>query len=247
MFVHTSMPAHIAAPRLHPTEPAPVRPPRPPLFNGTLSFSRFASFVLAQGAAKEIEVSTIRAEQGLYSGALDYWALFRNQVAIHHQYPAARPGAGALEATIDLAPADRQWHYARAVAEYRRFLMGRTVSWLAEPRQALWLAKGLRLRVNPELHLLIDGAPVVVKLYLRAPRAQALTAEVGEALAHVLDTTHGHLGFPMVFDVLRGAVFGPPRSAAEARKRLQGEAFAFVDIWSSLDNSANTEPLPAVP
>ncbi|MEM9134907.1 MAG: hypothetical protein AAGE88_21365 [Actinomycetota bacterium] len=217
-----------------------------PLAGGPLSMSRFAAFLQAAASDKAAEAAMIRREQGLYTAALDYWALLRSQIVVHHQYPP-NDGRGALDAAVELAPIDRQWQYARAVAEYRRFLTGRRVALIGQPRPALWLDRGVQVQVNPELQLVVDGDPMVVKLYLRSPSAQALSPGTADALAHLLDLTHGHLGLPVVFDVFRGRVFGPPRLAGPATVRLRDEARALAQLWSELDGHAPTERLPTVP
>lgn len=213
---------------------------------GPISLSRFAAFCQADGSDKDAEVAMIKREQGLYSGALDYWALLRAQILAHHEFPPS-PDGGALDAAVQLAPDERRWQYARAVAEYRQFLAGRTVSLIGRPRPAVWLHRGLQVQVNPELHLMVDGGPLLIKLYLRSPSAQALSSDTAEALVQLIDSTHGHLGLPLVFDVFRGRVFGPPRWAQPAADRLQAEAAAFVAIWSELEGQAPTEQLPTVP
>ncbi len=240
------MPVHIAAPSLHPlgSRSVPGRPGSGP--GEAISFSRFASFVIADDADdKEVAVAVTRRELGRYSNALDYWALLRTQIVAHHRFRAG-PDGGALDAAVELAPVERRWHYARAVAEYRALLGGRSVAWLGSPKPALWLAEGLQVRVNPELHLSVDGAPLVIKLFLRWPESQAVTPDGAAALVHLLDTTHGHLGLPVLFDVLRGRAFGPPRTARRADPRLRAEARALVGLWTRLDGEAPTEPIPAV-
>lgn len=214
--------------------------------DGPISLSRFAAFLQADGQDKAAEVAMIRREHGLYTPAIDYWALLRAQIVAHHQYPPS-PDGGALDAAVELAPSDRQWQYARAVAEYRHFLAGRAVALIGRPRPALWVSQGIQVQVNPELHLTIDGGPVVVKLYLRSPSAQALSSDVAETLAQLLDVTHAHLGLPVVFDVLRGRLFGPPRASDPAMARLRTEAATFASIWSELDSAELTERLPALP
>lgn len=207
--------------------------------------SRFAAFLQADGKDKQAKVAMIRREHGLYTPAIDYWALLRAQILAHHQYPPS-PQGGALDAAVELAPSERQWHYARAVAEYRHFLAGRSVTLIGRPRSALWVSQGIQLQVNPELHLTIDGSPVVAKLYLRSASNQALSTEVAEALAQLLDVTHAHLGRPVVFDVFRGRLFGPPRSPRPAMARLRAEAAAFANAWSELDDAEPTERLPVL-
>ena len=107
----------------------------------------------------------------------------------------------------------------------------RRVEWVGQPRRAVWLADPLRIRVDPELHVTIDGDPHVIKLYLKAHPSEALTQRTANPLAWLLDHCHGHLGRPLVLDVLRGRAFGLTGHGRDYESLLRAQAAAFVSLW----------------
>ncbi len=203
-----------------------------------ISLSQFYPFVLADSLAKRTRAESIRRVHAVPSPAVDYWRLFRLNVVAHHQLQAdPRPeppdAVDPLDAAVELAGPDRQEHYGAAVANYRRFVGRRRVEWVGQPRRAVWLADDLRLRVDPELHVTIDGDPHVVKLWLKADPALALTQRTANPLVWLLASCHGHLGRPVVLDVLRGRAFGLTRPRVDHEVLLRAQAAAFLSLWQA--------------
>ncbi|MEM7275770.1 MAG: hypothetical protein AAF547_22030 [Actinomycetota bacterium] len=197
-----------------------------------ISLNQFFPFVLADSLAKRSELRSIRRTRGVYTPAVDYWRLLRLQIVAYHQF---RPGPGldALSTAVELAHPDRREHYATAVTNYRRFLGRKRVQWLGTPRRAVWLADELKVRVNPELHVTINEEPHVVKLFLKADPRWALTQRTANPLAYLLHACHGHLGRPLVVDVLRGRAFGLTRQNVDYDALLRAQAAAFTSLWES--------------
>ena len=204
-----------------------------------VSINQFFPFVLADSMAKRSELGAIKRTQGLYTPAVDYWRLLRLQIAAHHQF---RPGPGpdALDTAIELAHPARKAHYSTAVAGYRKFLGRKRIEWIDKPRRGIWLADELQVRVNPELHVTINGEPYVIKLYLRSDPKWALSQRTANPLAYLIDSCHGHLGKPLVVDVLRGRAFGLTRQGFDYESMLRAQAAAFLSLWGSQPPRSST-------
>ena len=207
----------------------------PATLDSPISLNQFFPFVLADSMAKRTELLAIKRTQGLYTPAVDYWRLLRLQIAAHPQFEPG-PGPDALDTAIELAHPDRKDHYTTAVANYRRFLGRKNVEWIDRPRRAIWLADQLEVRVNPELHVTINGDPHVVKLYLRADPRWALNQRTANPLAWLLHDCHGHLGRPLVIDVMRGRAFGLTRQNYDYDSMLRAQAAAFLSLWRSQES-----------
>lgn len=204
-----------------------------------ISLNQFFPFVLADSMAKRSELRSIKRTHGLYTPAVDYWRLLRLQIVAHHQFMPG-PGPDALDTAIELAHPDRKDHYVQAVANYRRFLGRKRVQWLDKPRRGIWLADELAVRVNPELHVTINGEPHVVKLYLRSDPKAALTQRTANPMAYLVQTCHGHLGRPLVVDVMRGKAFGLTRQGFDYESMLRAQAAAFLSLWGSQAPGSDT-------
>lgn len=203
--------------------------------DGPVSLNQFFPFVLADSMAKRSELRSIKRTRGVYTPAVDYWRLLRLQIAAYHQFRQG-PGMDALSTAVELAHPDRKAHYTTAVRNYRSFLGRKKIEWLDTPRRAVWLADDLAVRVNPELHVTINGEPHVVKLYLKADKKWALSQRTANPLAYLISTCHGHLGKPLVVDVMRGKAFGLTRHNVDYESLLRAQAAAFTSLWGAQPN-----------
>ncbi len=224
-----------------PTDPDLTRP---------VSLSQFYPFLLADSVAKRSRTESIRRVHAIPSPAVDYWRLLRLQIVAHHQIassPRPEPATAVdpLDGAIELAGPDRVETYAAAVANYRRFLGRKEIEWIDQPRRAIWLADRLKLRVDPELHVTIGGDPHVIKLYLKADPKLALNQRTANPLAWLLQHCHGHLGRPLVLDLVRGRAFGLSRHGGDQESLLRAQAAAFVSLWESGQSAGGAETAAA--
>lgn len=208
----------------------------PPTLDRPIPISQFHPFLLADATAKRSQVESIRRVLAVPSPAVDYWRLLRLQIAAHHltasdPRPEPPDAVDPLDAAIELAGPDRERNYTTAVEQYRRFLGSRRIAWVDQPRRAMWLAGPVKLRVDPELHITINGEPHVAKLYLKAEPGLALNQRRANPLAWLLHTCHGHLGRPLVIDVLRGRAFGLTRHGQDHAAVLRAQGEAFASLW----------------
>lgn len=213
-----------------------IRPSTDPDLTRPVSLSQFYPFVLADSMAKRSRTESIRRVHAIPSPAIDYWRLLRLQIVAHHQIassprPEPADAVAPLDGAIELAGTDRLENYTQAVTNYRRFLGRKQIEWIDQPRRAIWLADRLKLRVDPELHVTIDGDPHVIKLYLKADPKMALNQRTANPLAWLLQNCHGHLGRPLVLDLLRGRAFGLTRHGGDHEATLRAQAAAFVSLW----------------
>lgn len=206
-----------------------------PTIDSPISLTQFFPFVLADSIGKRAELRAIKRSHGQYTPAVDYWRLLRLQITAHHQFeqPTGPGEPDALDTALELTHPDRLANYRVAVAQYRRFAGRKEIEWIGRPRRGMWLADGLQVRVDPELHVTIDGEPHVVKLYLKVDRRWALTQRTANPLAYLLHSCHGHLGVPLVIDLMRGRAFGLTRHGVDYESMLRAQAAAFVSLWES--------------
>jgi hypothetical protein len=168
-----------------------------------------------------------------YHPAKDYWRGLRNGIVGAHQPGGTTDDLAALPGRVTEAKAAL---YAQGVAGYRRFLGRKSVSWF-EPQSGEWVAHGLRVRLNPELGLVIDGAPHHVKLYMkREPLRRVSVQPLLYLLSQVPAGPSG--ATPLVVDVQRGKGFAPDARTQRVGPLLAGEAAAFVAMWRDLDRAA---------
>ncbi len=204
----------------------------PTSLDTTISLTQFLPFVLADSTSKRAELRAIRRSYGYYTPAIDYWRLLRLQVVAFHEFEPG-PGPDALTMAMELAHPDRKVNYETAVANYRTFLGRKKIEWISQPPRALWETDDLQVRINPELHVAINGEPHVIKLYLKTDPKMALNQRSANLMAYLIETSHGHLGKPLVVDLQRGRAFGLTRPDVDYESLLRAQAAAFTSLWAS--------------
>ena len=122
---------------------------------------------------------------GEYEPATDFWRPLRNAIAAFYQSPE---GDKRSLAEFLVPISDRKvGRYQAAMAGHARFARRKEIHGFRAP-SATWEVGALRVRINPEIGLHIDGRRFISKLYFKAEplsrgRAQALIALMEEDTA----------------------------------------------------------------
>ena len=200
-----------------------------------ISLTTFIDFAAKSGTRR---ITCVREARALYDQdyhpARDFWRGLRQAIIALHQGDGARAD---LDALLLRVPSRKSERYEQSIAGYKRFLGRHELSWF-EPPHTRWDSGNLSVRVNPELGLLIDGEPHLVKLYMK--QASIAKFEMDAMLYLLRQSTPPHLdgATPLVVDVARGKSFRPTREISELGALLDGEAAAFVAMWREFDAAA---------
>jgi hypothetical protein len=121
-----------------------------------VSLTTFVDFVSKSGTRRLTCVREARSQyEEDYHPAKDYWRGLRNAIVNLHQDDRPREDLGGLLGRVPSRKVDR---YTECVTGYKKFMGRRAFEWF-EPPHTRWEARGLNVRVNPELGLRIDGTP----------------------------------------------------------------------------------------
>jgi hypothetical protein len=94
-----------------------------------------------------------------------------------------------------------------------------------------WKSGSLRVAVNPELHVDINGTPHLIKLYFKGDKLSKQKADVSLHLLQTMAPTGTTVG---LLDVRRSRLIAPTRVIAGMDALLKAEAVAFVSLWGSV-------------
>ena len=146
-----------------------------------ISLTDFVDFVTRAGMPKLTKVKQLK-HRGEYGPFSDFYRPLREAVIAAHQ---RRQGKAAIPAAALPAVAEdrRRRHYDELCAAYLAW-WGRQELDYFPPPTALLRRGDLTVSVNPELGLLIDRRPHVIKLYFKEPPLTKRYAEVAAALMH---------------------------------------------------------------
>jgi hypothetical protein len=189
-----------------------------------VSLTYFVDFVLSSGTPKLTGVREYKERRDELSK--DFYRPMREAIVEMHR-------KGQRFAILDdVAPTQaverRRRIYPGVAAGYQRFLASRDVRWF-EPPQASYQLGDLELNVNPELGLVIDGRPHLVKLHMRCERIASRRAAVmlGLLSAGLASAEHEIA----VLDVQRGKLHTAATPDPRIDVLVRGEAAAFMSMF----------------
>jgi hypothetical protein len=185
-------------------------------------------FAAATGAAKVREVQ--RAKQQYdheYNPATDYWFSLRTAIVRLHEQGAP---SSRLDALVPGLSPTRVVNYVACIDAYKVWLSLHRVESLGSHRKN-WRNGELIVGVNPELHVRLDDAPHLIKLYFRAPEISRARLDVALQLLRLTappETTAA------VLDIRRGRLHVARSATTGLDALLAGEAASFLSIWQQL-------------
>lgn len=195
-----------------------------------VSLTTFIDFTSANGHSKLTVIR--RAKENMdrqYLPSQDYYSYLRDEVV--DLLKRGRP-KGELDQVFRLAPTARHDNYRDRVDGLKRWMGTKSFQWL-DPIYGVWSESGLDVRVNPELHVLINGTPHVVKLYWKS---DPLSKRRADPTLHLLDKVcaSGASATPAILDVQNSKLFVKTVVKPKMDLYLRTEAQAFMTLWDSL-------------
>ena len=199
-----------------------------------VSLTDFLDFVARTGSPRLTKVREVQRRDD-YEPHVDFWKPLRDGIVRFHRNGS--PSKHQLDALVTEATSKRRPRYAESIQGYKKFLGRKDVTWF-KPPVGNWTQHGLRIRVNPELGLMVNGTRHIVKLYFKKKQLKKLHGAdmiillMHEALSRRVD---GATRFA-VLDVARGKLFSETSPSDELLPLLVGEAACFVSIWEDLQS-----------
>jgi len=126
----------------------------------SLGLTQFIKYTLKGSGAQANMVRKIKY-QDEYHPAFDYWKTLRDGIIKYH---SENHDSDYLYELISSVDQKKQENYRNAINEYLKFFKKKEVAWF-DPGKAYWSINDVLIRSNPELGLIIDGHPYLIKLY----------------------------------------------------------------------------------
>lgn len=196
-----------------------------------LSLTDFIDFAIKSGTPKLSKVREIKG-RGPYHPATDYWKPLREYLRDLHE--AGTFDKQALKRFAESYNDPKKvTRYRPACAGYLKFLGRRESRWF-KPPHGTWSPNRLRIRINPELGLVIASTPHVIKLYFKSERLSKQRVDLLTFLmSRQLGASLPECGFA-VLEVNSGKLFNSREGGIDLMPLLLGEAASFEAIWDSL-------------
>ena len=193
-----------------------------------LSLTELLDIVSAAGTTKASTVLRIKHKPE-YRPCRDYYLEARRHIVGVHR--SSRPRAD-LAAILSRVPAKRTVNYEAVLNAYGEWWHRYTLDWF-DPIHQVWECDGVRVRVNPELGLTINGEPHLIKLYFKEiPLTRQRVSVITGLMAKVLGDVAGRNVSMSVLDIRRrrlhnAAAVPDPRLDA----MLQAEIAYINTLW----------------
>ncbi|MCC6551546.1 MAG: hypothetical protein IT372_00815 [Polyangiaceae bacterium] len=195
-----------------------------------ISLTYFVDFVLKAGTPKLAGVREFKERKDeLYT---DFYRQVREAIVDMHR-------TGKPEKVLDdfvAAQRDerRRRIYPSIVNGYRKLLSSAKVSWFDPPAGTYRIGE-IEVNVNPELGLVIDGKPHVLKMYFRGePLSAKRTAVILNLLTNGLEGAAAPGTVFGVLDVRNARIHAFKAPSPRLSILLRGEAASFATIYSAL-------------
>ena len=196
-----------------------------------LSLTDFVDIVLASGTPKMTKVAQIKKRKG-YNPAFDFYKTIRDRIVDIHRNKY--PKATIKKLIPTLTDTKKLEVYPMLISGYNKWWGKKSFNWF-EPPSELFSQHGVDIRVNPELGLLIDGSPYLVKLYFKAKK---LTKSRIDIITHLMGIALGgkcQTGTVMsVLDVRQAKLISPTVTIPNLVASISAELAYISALWPQI-------------
>lgn len=197
-----------------------------------ISLTDFADFVSKSGIRKFSKVKEINRRDE-YHPAFDFWKPLREGIIDLHI--KAKKKNELNQILEELTDEKKKKRYPELIKQYKSFLGRKNLEWFDPPYKD-WKYDALRVRLNPELGLEINGKLYVIKLWFKAEKlSQAKVDFILLLLNEKLKTGRFKSVNFAVLDVAQKKLYDKTKLTKNEFPLLEGEALAFLKIWDALE------------
>ena len=195
----------------------------------------FVDFVVASGTRKLTAVKKAKAQyQAAYDPATDFHKPLRECIIdAAQQNLNGKDTLDSVRSILVNLRASKSASYQECGVGYKKWRGRKNVVWdeAFTSEWSEWTQGRLAIRVNPELGLLINDIPYIIKLYFKSPELSQFRLETTYHLLKQYDRTEHNQVNVGILDIRRGYLYHPKRDIPDIEQLLAGEAAAFQTIW----------------
>lgn len=168
-----------------------------------ITLTDLVDIVSASGTSKATKVANVK-HRPPYQPQFDFYKPFREHLATLHISGGTKEQVSRV--LEDLTDAKKKATYPELVKSYVTWWGRKRLQWF-DPPTGIYSASGMEIRVNPELGLLVNDVPHVIKLYLKVGKLTRIHSDIvlhlmekslrdactGEAVMAILDVRNSKL------------------------------------------------------
>lgn len=198
-----------------------------------LSLTDFVDIVSSGGTPKATKVRQIKYRPP-YNPATDFYKPLRESIIDFHRH---KYGKSYIDTTINgLSDPKKQTAYPMIAEGYKKWIGKKKLIWFDPPR-SFFSSHGVDVTVNPELGLIINGTPHLIKLYFKADK---LTKNRIDIITHLMTVVlFGEIPNPQetvmsVLDIRNSKLISPTIDIAQLNGILKAELSYIATLWDEL-------------
>lgn len=197
--------------------------------------SDYIDFISKSGTSKAAKVRSIY-DRAKYHPAFDFYKSIREEMVDHFKHHRKK---GELFDFMDkVTDAKKKSRYLSLIKGYSKFIGRKKAIWF-DPPSASWDYKDLRIKMNPEIGLILNSDKYIIKMYFKDSPLQPKDIKVLLWMMENSLCTGIFTGYKCaLLDVESGKLHYKKSKDPSIHALLEGEAEFFLKLWHSLDKKS---------
>lgn len=199
-----------------------------------ISLTDFVDFSIKNGQSRRSKVKEIKSRNE-YHPATDYWKRLRDGITEFHKKSYSMD---YLDSIVHDANDKKKDNYRIVIDRYINFLGKKSIEWF-DPQKEVWAFAELGIRVNPELGLIVNGKPHVIKMYFKEDQCKpdtVLNKRRLESIFYLLEDRikpfHSNEVHLSVLNAKTGKLITQTKPVDGIKEILESDALAFMHLWN---------------
>ena len=198
-----------------------------------IGFTQFIDFSLKNSISRVGFIRTLK-NQPPYNPAIDFWRKLRNKIKEIHEQGLE---VSELDELLNEISSSKQNQYSQAINQYKKFCRNKQIQYF-EVARSIWTLDRLTVRSTPEMGLIINGKPYLIKMYFKEHKERLDKRRV-DALLALMQTSLSETPYPRaknaVLNVKKGTMYTLDKQVTDSMKlALENDAFSFMRLWDSV-------------
>lgn len=200
----------------------------------SIGLTQFLDFTLKRSSAARTRfVRSVKYTD--YHPARDYWKQLRDEIIRIHSNDLPLDYLNELTETVD---SRKRKNYMESIKLYQNFFKDKEVEWF-NPGKSFWsFNEDLTVRSNPELGLIINGKPHLIKLYFKGQNERIDKHNTASTLtlmnSSIFEIEHPENINSSLLNIRRGRLFSNNFVDDDLLLSLESDALQFIYLWNNV-------------
>lgn len=196
-----------------------------------LSLTDFVDIVSKSGTPKATNVAKVKHRPG-YEPATDFYKPLRDRIIDTHRNNLSLKNLEKLLSS--LSDQKKLKNYPAVIEGYSTWCGKKTFKWF-DPPSDFFSQHGIAISINPELGLVVNGQPYLIKLYFKSDPLTKNRIDIATHLMEVSLRKHCEAGETMaILDVRCGKLFSPKVPIPSLSATLDAELAYIAALWPNV-------------